>query len=188
MISDTIFVIQNSPFVKWMTHNTLFYGSYGDGWIIATYGHCTSWMLYKYTIEQFYSFREKMHCIKLYCIYFKSMCLVTIPLVDYATLFCLEVKAAKETKELFIISIIFKIIFNSCFKIWTICRGLVLFWPIAAIAFSLFLSKLRYQISSQTHCFEQIIAKVLSIILQIIFIGPESDHCLPLSLTDWLTD
>ena len=177
MISDTIFVIQNSPFVKWMTHNTLFYGSYGDGWIIATYGHCTSWMLYKYTIEQFYSFREKMHCIKLYCIYFKSMCLVTIPLVDYATLFCLEVKAAKETKELFIISIIFKIIFNSCFKIWTICRGLVLFWPIAAIAFSLFLSKLRYQISSQTHCFEQIIAKVLSIILQIIFanvtpIGP----------------
>ena len=105
MISDTIFVIQNSPFVKWMTHNTLFYGSYGDGWIIATYGHCTSWMLYKYTIEQFYSFREKMHCIKLYCIYFKSMCLVTIPLVDYATLFCLEVTVAEETKELFIIFI-----------------------------------------------------------------------------------
>ena len=26
MISDTIFVIQNNPFVKWMTHNTLFYG------------------------------------------------------------------------------------------------------------------------------------------------------------------
>ena len=124
MISDTIFVIQNSPFVKWMTHNTLFYGSYGDGWIIATYGHCTSWMLYKYTIEQFYSFREKMHCIKLYCIYFKSMCLVTIPLVDYATLFCLEVTVAEETKELFIISILFKIIFHNSFNTWTIGRGL----------------------------------------------------------------
>ena len=125
-----------------------------------------------------------MHCIKLYSIYFKSaMCFVTIPLVDAATLFCLEVMAAKR-KELFIIFTIFKIIFQNCFKIWTIGRGLVLFWPIAAIAFSLFLSKLRYQISSQTHCFEQIIAKVLSIILQIIFIGPESDHCLPLSLTD----
>ena len=172
-----------------MTQNTLFYGIYGDGWKIEAYGHCTSSMVYRYTIKQFYSFCEKMHRIKLYCIYLKSaMFFVTIPLVDAATLFCLEVKAAKETKELFIISIIFKIIFNSCFKIWTICRGLVLFWPIAAIAFSLFLSKLRYQISSQTHCFEQIIAKVLSIILQIIFIGPESDHCLPLSLTDWLTD
>ena len=125
MISDTIFVIQNSPFVKWMTHNTLFYGSYGDSWIIATYGHCTSWMLYKYTIEQFYSFREKMHCIKLYCIYFKSMCLVTIPLVDYATLFCLEVTVAEETKELFIISILFKIIFHNSFNTWTIGRGLV---------------------------------------------------------------
>ena len=99
MISDTIFVIQNSPFVKWMTHNTLFYGSYGDGWIIATYGHCTSWMLYKYTIEQFYSFREKMHCIKLYYIYFKSMCSSKSQFLWWMLqpLFCLEVTAAKET-------------------------------------------------------------------------------------------
>ena len=27
-----------------------------------------------YTIKQLYSFREKMHCIKLSYIYFKSMC------------------------------------------------------------------------------------------------------------------
>ena len=103
-----------------------------NGWLItlyfmavriATYGHCTSWMLYKYTIEQFYSFREKMHCIKLYCIYFKSMCLVTIPLVDYATLFCLEVTVTEETKELFIISILFKIIFHNSFNTWTIGLG-----------------------------------------------------------------
>ena len=46
----------------------------------------------------------------LHCIYFKSLCLVAIPLVDAATLFCLEVTAAKETKELLIIFIIFKII------------------------------------------------------------------------------
>ena len=83
---------------------------------------CTN---YKYTIKQFYSFREKMHCIKLYCIYFKSMCLVTIPLVDYATLFCLEVTVAEETKELFILCIIFKIIFHNSFNIWIIGRGLV---------------------------------------------------------------
>ena len=82
-----------------------------------------------------------MHCIKLYSIYFKSaMCFVKIPLVDAATLFCLEVMAAK-TKELFIIFTIFKIIFQNCFKIWTIGRGLVLFWPIAIIAFSRFLSQ-----------------------------------------------
>ena len=36
-------------------------------------------MLYRFTIKQFYSFLEKMNCIKLYCIYFKSMCFVTIP-------------------------------------------------------------------------------------------------------------
>ena len=66
-----------------------------------------------------------MHCIKLYCIYFKSMCLVTIPLVDYATLFCLEVTVTEETKELFIISILFKIIFHNSFNTWTIGRGLV---------------------------------------------------------------
>ena len=117
-----------------------------------------------------------MHRIKLYCIYLKSaMFFVTIPLVDAATLFCLEVKAEKETKELFMISIIFKIIFD-CFKIWTIGRGLVLFWSITLIAFSQFLS-LRYQMSSQTHCFEKFKAKVASIILQIVFanitpIGP----------------
>ena len=121
-------------------------------------------MMYRYTIKQCYSFCEKMHHIKLYCIYFKSaMFFVTIPLVDAATLFCLEVKAEKETKELFIISIIFKIIFD-CFKIWTICRGLVLFWPITLIAFSQLLSKLRYQMSSQTHCFEKFKAKVVSTI------------------------
>ena len=81
-----------------------------------------------------------MHCIKLYSIYFKSaMCFVKIPLVDAATLFCLEVMAAK-TKELFIIFTIFKIIFQNCFKIWTFGSGLVLFWPIAILAFSRFLS------------------------------------------------
>ena len=83
-----------------------------------------------------------MHYIKLYCIYFKSMCFVTIPLVDAATLFCLEVTVAEETKELFIISIIFKIIFDNCFKIWTIGRGLVLFWPTVIIAFSQFSSEI----------------------------------------------
>ena len=99
-------------------------------------GHCSSWMMYRYTIKQFYSFLEKMNCIKLYCIYFKSMCFVTIPLVDAATLFCLEVTAAEETKELFIICIIFKIIFDNCFKIWVIGCGLLPFRPIAIIEFS----------------------------------------------------
>ena len=65
MISNTIFAIQINLFVKWMTQNTLFFGIYGDGWKIATYGHCTSWMLYIYTIKQFYSFCENMHYIKL---------------------------------------------------------------------------------------------------------------------------
>ena len=69
------------------------------------------------------------------------MCLVAIPLVDAATLFCLEVTAAEETKELFILCIIFKIIFNNFFKIWTIGRWVVLFRPIALIAFSRFSSK-----------------------------------------------
>ena len=90
----------------------------------------------------FMAFCEKMHCIKLYCIYFKSaMCFVTISAVDTATLFCLKVTAGKETKELSIISIIFKTIFDNCFSILTIGRGLVLFWPIAIIAFSRFLSQ-----------------------------------------------
>ena len=144
-----------------------------NGWLKTLYfmafmatvencGHCTSWMLYKYTIKQFYSFREKMHCIKLYCIYFKSaMCFVTISAVDTATLFCLKVTAGKETKELSIISIIFKTIFDNCFKILTIGRGLVLFWPIAIIAFSRFLSRVRYQMSSQMHCLQQFKAKVV---------------------------
>ena len=70
MISKTIFVIQINLFVKWMTQNTLSFGIYGDGSKIATYGHCTSWMLYIYTIKQFYSSCEEM----LYCIYFKSLC------------------------------------------------------------------------------------------------------------------
>ena len=96
MISKTILVIQINLFVKWMTQNTLSFGIYGDDSKIATYGHCTVWMLYRYTIKQFYSFLEKMNCIKLYCIYFKSMCFVTI------------------------ICITIKIIFDICFKIWTI--------------------------------------------------------------------
>ena len=117
--------------------------------------------LYRYTTKQFYSFCEEMHSIKLYCIYFKSMCFVTIPLVDAATLFCLEVMAAEETKELFIICTIFKIIFDNCFKIWTIGHLLVLFWSIAIIAFSRFLSRVRYEMSSQMHCLQQFKAKVV---------------------------
>ena len=35
MISNTIFIIQNNLFVKWMTQKTLFYGVYGDIWKIA---------------------------------------------------------------------------------------------------------------------------------------------------------
>ena len=115
MISKTIFVIQINLFVKWMTQNTLYFVTNGDGSKIATYGHCTIWMLYVYKIKQFYSFCEEIQCIKLYCIYFKSMCFVAIPLVDAATLFCLEVTAAEEIKELFILCIIFKIIFNNFF-------------------------------------------------------------------------
>ena len=141
MISKTIFVIQINLFVKWMTQNTLSFVINGDGSKIATYGHCTSWMLYVYKIKQFYSFCEEIQCIKLYCIYFKSMCFVAILLVDAATLFCLEVTAAEEIKELFILCIIFKIIFNNFFQIWTIGRWDVLFWLIALIAFSRFLSK-----------------------------------------------
>ena len=56
-------------------------------------------MLYIYKMKQFYSFCEKMHCIKLYYIYFKSICLFTIPLVDASTLLCLEVTSAEETNE-----------------------------------------------------------------------------------------
>ena len=141
MILKTIFVIQINLFVKWMTQITLSFVINGDGSKIATYGHCTSWMLYVYKIKQFYSFCEKIQCIKLYCIYFKSMCFVAILLVDAATLFCLEVTAAEEIKELFILCIIFKIIFSIFFKIWIIGRWVVLFRPIALIAFSRFLSK-----------------------------------------------
>ena len=141
MISRTIFVIHINLFVKWMTQNTLSFVINGDSSKIATYGHFTSWMLYVYKIKQFYSFCEEIQCIKLYCIYFKSMCFVAILLVDAATLFCLEVTAAEEIKELFILCIIFKIIFNNFFQIWTIGRWVVLFWPIALIAFSRFLSK-----------------------------------------------
>ena len=103
------------------------------------------------------------------CIYFKSaMCFVTIPFLDAATLFCLDVTAAKE---LFIISIVFRIIFDNCFKIWTIGRGLVLFWPIAIIAFSRFLSRVRYQMSSQMHCLQQFRAKVVSIMQRFYRLG-----------------
>ena len=59
----------------------------------------SNWMLYIYTMKQFYSFHQKMHCIKLYYIYFKSICLFTIPLVDASTLLCLEVTSAEETNE-----------------------------------------------------------------------------------------
>ena len=139
MMWSTIFAIQKNLFVKWVTQNILFYGIFGGGWKIATYRHCTSWMMYRYTIKQFIHFA----LYQVVFIYFKSaMCFVTIPLVDTATLFCLEITAAKDTKELFIISIIFKIIFDNCFKIWTIGRGLVLFWPTAIIAFSRFSSEI----------------------------------------------
>ena len=141
MILKIIFVIQINLFVKWMTQNTLSFVINGDGSKIATYGHCTSWMLYVYKIKQFYSFCEEIQCIKLYCIYFKSMCFVAILLLDAATLFCLEVTAAEEIKELFILCIIFKIIFNNFFQILTIGRWDVLFWLIALIAFSRYLSK-----------------------------------------------
>ena len=66
MISKTIFVIQINLFVKWMTQNTLSFVINGDGSKIATYGHCTIWMLYVYKIKQFYSFCEKTHCINLF--------------------------------------------------------------------------------------------------------------------------
>ena len=56
-------------------------------------------MLYIYTMKQFYSFREKIHCIKLHYIYFKSICLFTIPLMDASTLLCLGVTSAEETNE-----------------------------------------------------------------------------------------
>ena len=82
MISKTIFVIQINLFVKWMTQNTLSFVINGDGSKIATYGHRTRWMLYVYKIKQFYSFCEEIQCIKLYCIYFKSMCFVAILLVE----------------------------------------------------------------------------------------------------------
>ena len=85
-----------------------------------------------------------------------------------ATLFCLEVTAREEAKELFIICIILKIIFDNCFKIWTIGRGLVLLWPTAIIAFSRFLSKVIYQMSSQMHCLEQVKAKVV-LIMEIFY-------------------
>ena len=107
MISKTIFVIQINLFVKWMTQNTLSFVINGDGSKIANFGHCTSWMLCVYKIKQFYSFCEEIQCIKLYCIYFKSMCFVAILLVDAAALFCLEVTAAEEIKELFILYIIY---------------------------------------------------------------------------------
>ena len=165
MISKTIFVIQINLFVKWMTQNTLSFVINGDGSKIATYGHCTSWMLYVYKIKQLYSFCEEIQCIKLYCIYFKSMCFVAILLVDAATLFCLEVTAAEETKELFIICIIFKIIFDNCFKIWVIGCRLLPFRPIAIIEF---LSKVTYQMSPQMHCLQQFKAKVVSI-MQIFY-------------------
>ena len=89
-------------------------------------------MLYIYAIKQFYLFCEKMYCIKLYFIYFKLMCLFTIPLLDAVTfdLWCFVLKSRPKKKQMnFIICIIFKIILDNCFKIWTLGRGLVLFWP-----------------------------------------------------------
>ena len=72
---------------------------------IVLAGWCTDTQLNRLFILQ------KDALYQVVCIYFKSaMCFVTIPLLDTAPLFCLEVTAAKDTKELFIISIIFKII------------------------------------------------------------------------------
>ena len=130
MISNTVFVIQNNLFVKLKNCNLQALYKLDD---VQIHNQTVLFILRKDALYQFV------------CIYFKSaMCFVTIPFLDAATLFCLEVTAAKETKELFIISIVFKIIFDNCFKIWTIGRGLVLFWPTAIIAFSRFLSKVRY--------------------------------------------
>ena len=127
MISNTVFVIQKNLFVKLKNCNLQALYKLDD---VQIHNQTVLFILRKDALYQ------------VVCIYFKSaMCFVTIPFLDAATLFCLDVTAAKE---LFIISIVFKIIFDNCFKIWTIGRGLVLFWPTAIIAFSRFLSKVRY--------------------------------------------
>ena len=57
---------------------------------------------------------------------------------------------------------------HNCFKIWVIGCGLLPFRPIAIIAFSWFLSKVRHQMSPQMHCLQQFKAKVVSI-MQIFY-------------------
>ena len=51
-------------------------------------------------------------------------------IVGCCNLWCFVLKSWPQKKHMnFIICIIFKIIFDNCFKIWTLGRGLVLFWP-----------------------------------------------------------
>ena len=127
MISNTVFVIQNNLFVKLKNCNLQALYKLDD---VQIHNQTVLFILRKDALYQ------------VVCIYFKSaMCFVTIPLVDTATLFCLEVTAAKEKKRTFHHFIIFKTIFDNCFKILTIGRGPVLSWPIAIIAFSRFLSQ-----------------------------------------------
>ena len=143
MISNTIFVIES--FCQMDDSLNSFFIAF-----LRPFKNCNLRALHKLDDVQIHNqtvlfILRKDALYQFVCIYFKSaMCFVTIPFLDAATLFCLDVTAAKETKELFIISIVFKIIFDNCFKIWTIGRGLVLFWPTAIIAFSRFLSKVRY--------------------------------------------
>ena len=50
--------------------------------------------------------------------------------VGCCNLWCFVLKSRPQKKQMnFIICIIFKIIFDNCFKIWTLGRGLVLIWP-----------------------------------------------------------
>ena len=68
-----------------------------------------------------------MHCIKLYYIYFKSMCLSQFRWWMLQPRFVLKSRPQKKQMN-FIICFTFKII--NCFKIWTLGHlGLVLFWP-----------------------------------------------------------
>ena len=73
-------------------------------------GHCTSWMMYRQIHNQtvvFISRKDALYQVVLYLFQIRNV----LPHNSHtATLFCLRVTAAKETKELFIISIIFKII------------------------------------------------------------------------------
>ena len=160
MISNTIFVIESFCQMDDSLNSFLYVA------FLRPLKNCNLQALYKLDDVQTHNqtvlfILRKDALYQFVCIYFKSaMCFVAIPFLDAATLFCLDVTAAKE---LFIISIVFRIIFDNCFKIWTIGHLLVLFWSIAIIAFSRFLSRVRYQMSSQMHCLQQFRAKVVSI-------------------------